>query len=171
MDQNRENLTELFGRFVDPNEAAKAADDILAGEQILRDSPAPAPGPELLSELKSLIAARLERRRRWRRRELIASLLAVAAAVVIVAGTWLGRDDRPAANDRQTATVVSTPIIAAGLWDSDDVSADDLALASFSAEVERIENELKSLLTGETPDSGTDIEDIEREFREIEGEF
>ena len=98
----------------------------------------------------------------------MASVLAVAAAAVIVAGVWIGRNGRPPTDGSQGYTAT---IIPAELWDSDNVSADDLGLASFTAEVERIENELKSLVTGETPDSGSDIEDLEMEFREIEGEF
>ena len=41
------------------------------------------------------------------------------------------------------------PLISTAIWESDNIAADDLNLASFTAEVERIEGELKSLLSDE----------------------
>ena len=67
--------------------------------------------------------------------------------------------------------VVASSLIPTAIWESDDISADDLRLATFTAEVERIENELRSLLLDENGSDESVLDEAEIELIDLEGEF
>ena len=72
--------------------------------------------------------------------------IAASAAVVIIVGIAAKSFRKPAGpvEERFIAELLPTAI-----WDSDDLTTDDLGLATFSAEVDRLEQEVKRVLLGE----------------------
>lgn len=161
--KNQENLRELFGRFFEPEEAARAAEDVRRAEQILRENPAPQPDERLIANIKIKVEEALAARQRARARWSVAYRVAVAAAVIIIVaivGTAVfERGTRPSRNV-QIASIIPT-----ALWESQDITADDADLVILTAEVEQIENEVLTLQRGETKANG------ERAFVELETEF
>ena len=55
----REDLEELFGRFLGPAEAQVAAEDIRRGEEIIGKNLAPQVREELVAEIKAEVAVAL----------------------------------------------------------------------------------------------------------------
>ncbi len=167
-DRNEENMRDLFARFVDSGQANEAADDIGRGDDLLRRWPAPEPSDELLAQIKGQMAARLVRSGRRHVRWFASRAAGIAAALVIVASVWTGlnREHGSVPKDRVFASLIPTAI-----WESDDIAADDLNLASFTAELERIESELNSLLLD---DGGSDelvLNEAEIELMNLQSEF
>ncbi len=165
-DRNEENLRDLFARFVDREEAAEAAEDIEVGEDILRQWPAPEPSGVLLSQIKSDMADRFVSSGRRHLRWFASRAAGIAAALVIVASVWTGVQ-----KDGGLGTSAVAGLIPTAIWESNNIAADDLRLASFTAEVERIENELKSLLMDEGGSAESAIYEAEIELMGIQGEF
>ena len=165
-DRESESLGELLRRFMDAPAATAAEEDIREGERLLHAWPAPVPGDRALDEVKLRMIATARRRHRSLR--LLRGSLATAAAVVVVALIGLlGRG--PA--DPSGATFAS--IIPTAVWESDDIEADDLDLAYFTSEIQRIEARMQALEEGET-DVGVDnaAREIEMELMQIvETEF
>jgi len=164
--RNQENLRDLFERFVDSEQTAHAVDDIERGEEILHQWPAPKPSGELLAQIKSQIARRLVHRGRRHVRWFASRAAAIAAAFVIVASVWTAVH-----RDAGTGAARAASLIPASLWESTNIAADDLRLATLTAEVERIENDFKSLLLGESASDESAIDDAEIELMDIQGEF
>jgi hypothetical protein len=164
--KNQENLRDLFERFVDSEQAERAVEDIKRGEEILHQWPAPKPSGELLAQIKSQIGRRLVHRGRRHVRWFASRAAAIAAAFVIIGSVWTGlhRDGGP-------GVARAASLIPAALWESNNIAADDLRLATLTAEVERIENEMKSLLLGEGASDESAIDDAEIELMNIQGEF
>jgi hypothetical protein len=157
----KEYLKELFEKFVGTEQADEAVEDILRGEQILRDNPAPEPGKELIDSIKSQVAWSLLRRREHIRRMRYEAVAAVAAAVILLATIWTGLFER----GRGKPEEMRAQIIPVAIWESDNITVDDPHLASLTAEVEQIENELLTLQEGETSGNG------ERAVSELEMEL
>ena len=131
----------MFERFLDSEQAEDAIDDIRRGEEILRQWPAPAPSNELLSRIKSEMAGRLIRSGRRHIRWFASRAAGIAAAFVIIASVWTGLHRPGGPGVANAASLIPTAI-----WESNDIAADDLRLATFTAELECIENEMKALL-------------------------
>lgn len=165
-DRNEENLRDLFERFVDSEQAREAVADIERGEDVLRQWPAPEPRVELLAEIKSEMAGRLVRSGRRHVRWFASRVAGIAAAFVIIASVWTGLH-----KSGGPGVVVASSLIPTAIWESDDISADDLRLATFTAEVERIENELRSLLLDENGSDESVLDEAEIELIDLEGEF
>ncbi len=163
--RNGENLRELFERFVDARQAKEAAEDIERGEQILRQWPAPEPRAELLALIKTEMGARLAHRRSRHLRWFASRAAGIAAAIVIAAGVWTGvnRDAGPG--------VMVASLIPTAIWESENIVLDDLQLTLLSAEVERIESEVRDLQQNESRSSESAVDEVEMELLEIEGEF
>ena len=162
--RNEENLRELFERFVDAEQANKAVEDVWKAERILREHPAPEPGEELIAGIKSEIAnSLLLRQRNIFRRKVSYEVAAVAAAVIVLAAIsiWTGLFER----GRGKPEEMRAQIIPVAIWESDNITVDDPHLASLTAEVEQIENELLTLQEGETGGNG------ERAVSELEMEL
>src|SRR3990172_1841848 len=157
--RNQENLRDLFERFVDSEQAADAVDDIERGEEILHQWPAREPSGELLAQIKSQIAQRLAHRGRRHVRWFASRAAAIAAAFVIAASVWTALH-----RDAGSGVARAASLIPAALWESNNIAADDLRLATLTAEVERIENELRSLLLDESASDESAIDDAEIEL-------
>jgi hypothetical protein len=164
-DKARDNLKELFGRFVEPQEAAKAAEEIQRGQRLLELYPAPQPDDSLLAGIKQEMCARLNPQRRWMHR--LYRLAPAAAAVILIA--LLGPFARRPASD---SGVSYASLIPTAIWESGDINTDDAELAYFNAEIEQIEAQIRQLQTGDDGfgDTGA-VDDLEVELIRIESEF
>lgn len=165
-DREGENLRALLGRFVDAEQAREMGDDIENGDEILGQWRAPEPSAEVICAIKARMTARLSSGR-GRLRALASRAAAIAAAVVVVAMIWTGWHG----GEGGGSTTAATAFIPTAIWESDNIGMDDLRLASFSAEIERLENEVKAFLGGESGGGEFDVDEIEMDFLEMQGEF
>ncbi len=163
-DQAHENLIELLQRFMDEPTARAAHEDIRAGERFLEASPALPPDARLIATIKTQMTAAALRRHRIVR--LVHGSLAAAAAVIVLALVGLlgpGSANRP--------HMSYAAIIPAAIWDSDDITADDLDLAYFSSEIGQIETQMQALDAGESEiESGT-LDEFENELMALQTDF
>jgi len=162
-DQAHENLVELLRRFMDEPTAQATQEDIQAGERWLGAYPAPAPDARLLMVLKAQMAASA-RRRHHLTRLVHASLAAAAVILLALVGLFAPRT----ANQAPLSVASMLP---AAIWDSDDMTADDLDLAYFSSQIGQIEAQMQAL-AGEDGEVGTGApEELEMELMAIQAEF
>jgi len=166
-DGNRENLKELFEKFLDAEQAESCAEDVQKAEQILREHPAPEPDDMLIANIKAEIAMRLPAGRTRRTgvfKQIAYKTVSVAAAVIFLTAIGLRLFDKGGVEPGvQYASIISTAI-----WESDDIAAADANLAIFTVEIEQIEDELLTLQLGEDDGNGDrSITELEMEFIEI----
>jgi hypothetical protein len=163
-DRAHENLIALLQRFMDGPAAEAAHQDIQAGERWLDAYPAPAPGAQVIAALKVQMAASALRRHRIT--QLVRASVAAAAAVVVLALIGL-LGPRSASQSPMSLAA----LIPAAVWDSDDVTADDVDLAYFSSEIGQIEAQMQAL-DGDENELGVGAPDeLEMELRAIQTEF
>ncbi len=163
-DPAHENLMELLRRFMDEPAARAAQEDIQAGERLLATHPAPTPEARLLAMIKTQMAVAAGRRHRIVR--LVHGSLAAAAAVIVLALIGLLG---PRSTDRSRLSYVA--IIPAAVWDSDDLTADDLDLAYFSSEIGQIEAQMQALDAGESESGSGTPDEFENELMAIQTDF
>ena len=163
--QNEENLRELFARFLDTEQAEKAAEDVRRAEQILFEYPAPEPDEELIAGIKAQITGSLLLRQRGIfRRKVSYEVAAVAAAVIVLAAIWTGIFEKGGGKPKG----MYASIIPAALWESDNITVDDPRIASLTAEVEQVESDVRTLQEGETGGNGSQaVSELEVELAVI----
>jgi hypothetical protein len=167
-DRNEDNLKELFSRFLNSEQAAKAIEDIQRAEQILREHPAPEPDDMLIANIKAEIALNLLPRKAHVFERMVYKIAAVAAAILIITAIGLNLFER----DKDSKKLVYASIIPRAVWESDDIAADDDRLANLIVEFEQIEEEVSSLQLGENGGkSNRAIEELEMELIEINSDF
>ena len=81
---NEENIDELFARFLDPDRASDAVEDIRNAEKILAENPAPQPSEELIDDIKAKVAQALHRKKTTDFRQAVYRVAAVAAILLCV---------------------------------------------------------------------------------------
>jgi hypothetical protein len=160
----REDLTEVFGLWLDRQQARSAAEEVRAAEQMLEAYPAPLPESKMLNQIKLQMQAKALHRRRMG--HLIQGVAAVAAVIMIVVGlsghNFRRTSDRPGL----------ASLIPAGLWESDDVAADDVKLAYLSSEVDRLEAQVQGIENSDTDTGGTGaLNEVEMELFQIDTDF
>jgi len=161
----RENLTELLKRFMDDSAARAAQADIEEAERVLEAHPAPAPSPETLLTVRSLMVAAATRRRR--RIHVFRAAVAAAAAVVL---TVLAARYGDTSIDQPGVNIAS--IIPAAVWESRDIVADDLDLVYFTSQIRQIETQMRDIETEDVAPRNSDVlDDLEVELIAIETEF
>ncbi len=164
-DGNREDLKELFEKFLDAEQAESCVEDVQKAEQILRENPAPEPDDMLIANIKAEIAMRLPAGRTYVFKQIAYKVVGIAAAVIILTAIGLRLFDKGGVepNGVQYASIIPTAI-----WESDDIAAADANLAIFTVEIEQIENELLALQLGEDDGNGDrSITELEMELIEI----
>jgi len=167
--RNEEDLKGLFERFVDSAQSEQAVEDVRRGEQILRENPALEPDDELIAGIKAQIAAGLEHKKTSAFRKIAYEVTAAAAAVILLAGVSVKLFEKGRAGPKGLATA---SIIPAAIWESDDISTDDETLATLTAEVEQIEDEVLNLQLGVSDEnSGSAVTELEMELIEITSDF
>jgi len=162
---DQDNLSDLFERFMPPSEAEQAVEEIRAGDEMLRHYPAPEPDDEMILGLKLQIVTRLSGRRRNVHR--LYRLAASIAAIIVLALIALHNQALHSDSGLSHAALVPTFI-----WESDDISTDDVDLAYFNAEIEQIEAQVRALETGESQDDGVRaMDEVEMELVRINAAF
>ena len=163
-DRAHENLIKLLRQFMDEPTAQAAHEDIRAGEGLLEAYPAPTPEARLIAAIKAQMAVAAVRRHRIVR--LVHGSLAAAAAVIVLALIGLFG---PRSADRPHLSYAA--IIPAAIWDSDDLTADDLDLAYFSSEIGQIEAQMQALDAGESESGSGTLDEFESELMAIQTDF
>jgi hypothetical protein len=166
--KGEENLKDLFERFYDADEAERCVGDVAAGEQMLREHPAPEPDDALIADIKAEVAEALRHRHAGLVRRTHWKIAVVAATVGLVVGLGV----RFYVKGRGEPKTFVASILPTEIWESDDIAADDADLARLIAEIDSIEGEIMSL----PPAKGVDASDepageIEMELIEIDSDF
>jgi len=166
--QNDENLKELFERFLNAEQAESNVEDIQMGEQILREHPAPEPDSMLIANIKAEIAMRLPAKRTNVFAKIAYRAAYAAAAILVISAISLSLlDKNMEPTPRQYGTIIPTSI-----WESDDIATDDADLAIYTIEIEQIEDELRSLQSGEDISNGdSSLSELEMELVAINNDF
>ncbi len=168
-DGNREDLKELFEKFLDAEQAESCAEDVQKAEEILREHPAPEPDDMLIANIKAEIAMRLPAGRTYVFKQIAYKVVGIAAAVIILTAIGLRLFEK--GND-EPGPVVYASIIPTAIWESDDIAAVDANLAIFTVEIEQIENELLALQLGEDDGNGDrSVTELEMELIQINSDF
>ena len=168
--ENKENLKELFAKFLSVEQAERAVEDVQKAERILGEHPVPEPDDMLIAEIKAEIAMGLLPRKADVFKRMVYKTAVVAAAAIVIAAISVRLlDIGGGRHGRATASMIPE-----ALWDSDDISADYVELAIFTAEIEQIESEVLTLELGENGGNGDRaVSELEMELIEIEiaGDF
>jgi hypothetical protein len=166
--QNDEDVKALFEKFVNSEQAEQAAEDFLKAEQILRSYPAPGPDDEVTAGIKSQIAwALLDRKEIVFKRKALKAV-AVAAAFIVLAALSVKLLEKQS----QPQEIVYASIIPRAIWESEDIASDDINLATLTAEIEQIKDEMLALQLGDDGENGSGaVEELEMEFIEINSDF
>ena len=163
--RDQDNLEALFEQFMPPAEAKASAEEIRAGDEMLRVRTAPRPRPEIIVGVKLRIADELAGRHRHSHP--FARFVGAAAAVLIVAFIGLSGHFRPSRPEVTHAALIPTAI-----WESDDLASDDLDIAYFTAEIRQIETQMYALQAGESDTAGVaTLNEVEMELMRINTEF
>jgi len=164
-DHARENLVKLLRRFMDEPTAQAAHEDIQAGERWLETFAAPTPEARVLDAIEARMTAAALRKHRIRQRVRV-SLSAAAAVIVLALIGLLGPDSE----NRPRMSYAA--IIPAAIWESDDITTDDLDLAYFSSEIRQIEAQMQALDADENDRGVRGVpEEFETELMAIQTEF
>ncbi len=168
MDNRKENVPELFERFVDAADAQEAAGDIRRGDELFAGHAALRPSAEVISAVKAGVAAACEKRRQRNTTGAFFKVVAVAAVLFIATAVAVKLfEERGTDSARQYATIIPSVV-----WESDDVAVDDTELAVLAAEVEQMKAELVALELGESEGNGNGgLSELEAEFIEIDTVF
>jgi hypothetical protein len=144
--------------------AARAAhEDIQAGERWLDTCPAPLPDAWVITAIKTQMAVSALRRHRITR--LVHTAVAAAAAVIVLALIGLLGPGSTSQPHMSYAAIIPTAI-----WESDDITTDDLDLAYFASEIRQIEAQVQALDAGERG-IGPAPDELENELIALETEF
>lgn len=168
--RNKDNLRELFGKFFDTEQAENCIEDIQKAEQILRDHPAPEPDDMLIANIKAQIAAHLQAGRVHHFRRVLYEVIGAAAAIVFIATVSLQLFQQK--DVRRPGEIAHASLLPTAIWESDDITTDDQDLATFTTQMEQIEDEVQTLESRqEVGNSDSTIEELEMELMEINSDF
>jgi hypothetical protein len=167
-DRKGDNLKELFERFVCAEEAESGIEDFVKAQRILDENPAPQPPQELVAAIKSEIDEAVRLRKEHNFRRFAYKLAPVAAVFVVLAAVGV----RMLKEGNGPLEIVQGPIMSARVWDSEDVAADDMDLAVFTAEVDQLEIEFTTLERAENGGGGqSDVSELEMDFVAISNDI
>ena len=153
--QKDENLTELFAKFVDNEQADELSAQVIAADQIIDGFAAPGPDDVLLTGIKADVARRLNANRSS---QMIYRLVAAAVFLIVAALGVKLFQQRP----------VESPPVAMATWELVEVISADAELSTLIAEVEQIESDFVALQFAESgDDSFLELNDLEMELNEI----
>jgi hypothetical protein len=170
--RNQENLRELFEKFFNAEQAESCVEDIRKGEQILREHPAPKPDDVLIADIKAQIALRLQARKAHHFRRVVYEVMGAAAAIIFIATVSLQLFHLQQKDVRRPVEVAHASLIPAAIWESDDITTDDQDLATFTTQIDQIEDEVQTLQSGqEVGNSDNSVEELEMELVEINSDF
>jgi uncharacterized protein YlxW (UPF0749 family) len=160
MNANKEeNLTELFAKFVDSEQADELAAEVTAADKIIDSFAAPEPDAEILSVININVKRQLNANRS---RQMIYRL--AAAAVFLIIATM--------AVKLFQQTPAETPGLVMATWEIVEVTSADAELSTLIAEVEQLEADIIGLqYAEETTSQSSELNDLEMELIEIDSDF
>jgi len=164
MSNKEENLKELLSKFYKEAEAQKAEEDILRGEQILSENPAPQPGAAVISNIKLRVSSELAMRNRRDVGFYIRVGLTAAAAVLIGFGLFV-------IESQQEKQPGGSRVVSEAAWEAEDFTVDDPQMAILAADVEAVADEVLAMQLGENGSEATSVEELEIEWLEIDSDF
>ena len=170
MDEAKQkNLRQLCEQFFDREQARQAAEDIHSGDEILRRHAAGQPDEAVLAEIKARLGGAVADSRSIAFRRTTYKVAAVAAVLVIGVLLYRGLFETGGTEPEEPVRIATAGL----LWDSDDISADDPAMATIKAEIEQLEGEMFALQSLEDSGNGdTTLTELEIELIEISsGDF
>jgi hypothetical protein len=160
----KENLNELLAGFMDANMAGQAVQDIEKGDQLLRNFPAPQPGPDVVAAVKARVAAAVRQRHRITLQRRIWAAAGVAAAIMLVSVAALKLFEQKPTEPTPAHYAV---VIPDRVWEGSDITSD---ISVLSAELESLEKEITSTSVDEIGDnSNLSVGDLEMELIETGG--
>jgi hypothetical protein len=162
------NLDELLKRLYG-NGAKEVGEDIAKGERILREYPDPKPDEETIILLKAKVAKAVAANHERALRRTYYRVAAFAAAVIMIAFVSVQLLERKPVESVQVATTVK---VTEGISQDDGFFNGEEEMATLSAEVEQVGDEIMALDFGvaseELDDDWIDVEmgliDIENDF-------
>lgn len=167
-ERNQENLKELFEKFFDAEQAEKHLEDVRKAERIIEQYPAPEPDDMLVANIKAEISMRLTAKTHIYNRS-VYKLISVAAAVIIIATVGLRMFEKEPVTRQPIARA---DIIPREIWESEDITIDDMNLASYATQIDQLESDFLDLQSGEDGFDGDDaVMELEVELMETEGDF
>jgi hypothetical protein len=163
MNNKDENLKEILNKFYAESESAKIEEEILRGEQIIADNPAPQPDARLVSDIKARVGTELARREKRRVFTYLRATVTAAAAVLIIGATlfMIHKTERPV----RPSVVQGT--IPQGIWESEDLMNDDVGLAVLAANIDAVEDDVLALRFDEQSYETMNLDDVEADVLEI----
>ena len=140
-----------------------------AVEQLFEQYPAPKPDQQVKESIKSQISAALSQKHSHRLRNVFCRVVATSAVVAIVATVSIRVSQKPGSAEQG---FVSSSIMPAAIWESDDIAVDDLVIATLTAELEQIEADTLAFELNENMNLNPDVTaSLEMELIEIDNEF
>lgn len=168
-ERREENLKELFEKLLNAEDAERAAEDILEGEQILGSHTTPEPAEELITNIKAEIAGKLLHRKETTFREAVYKTMAIAAGFILISIISVKFFERDRSEGQK---LVLSSVLPTSVWESECLADESDDLAILIAEVEQIENDLLALELGENgSDSYESLTELEMELIETNGDF
>lgn len=166
MKPENENLEELFGKFLNENDARKAAEDITQGEKLLNEYPAPQPDNALLLSIQERINNKLSQTKKQNSASIGHWAAAIAAAVLII-----GFISITLLNRTQHLQITDRPAIAVSLETEDDFLQDDSEFLLLAAQLQDIEDEFTAVQSGLNGYYSSIADELEIELLEINSDF
>ena len=158
----REDLTESFGLWLGPQEAKAAAEEVRAAERVLESYPAPPPADKTLDRIQ--VDMQRESLRRHRMGHILRGVASIAAVLVVIG---LVRHGLEGTNSR----LGLTSWIPAALWETDDIASDDMKLAYFNSEVDRLDAQIQAIESGDSDTGAGALNEVETELFQIDSDF
>ena len=169
--QEKENLKKLVESFYQGEQAERVMYDLEQGEKLLSDTAEVECPSETADAVK--VDIRLALRRNKARKFKVALAKAVAvAAVFILAVSFMVNYYNQLGQQTKPDSVIASNAIDSELWDSSNITKDDMELSVLSAEISELEDELLVLkYAGNSINGDTDVVDIESDLYEINNQF
>jgi len=174
--EKQDDLNKLLNTFMAPDSAEKAVEDFrqvdLFFEQYNKEAE---PDSELLSKIKADISRELGHDKSSVFKTAMLRFVAAAAVFLVAASVWFVVDqDSPQQQSPSPATAQVTDVDSAeSIWDSEDITANDIQYAIFERELQQIELEIAAIRneTYFTIQGEFDLTELENDFIEIESDF
>lgn len=169
MKNKKENPEEIFAQFVSDEEARTFAKDIKWGDDEFESKPAPEPSDSLLSDINAQVGFAVVAEHAANTRRRFYKVIAVAAVLMFVSLISVKFFNPQKTNTNQ---LIHTAALSKAIWQSEDIISDDAHLATLTAEINDIENQLLAIETGSFFEDGTSqIDDLESELIDIDSDF
>ena len=164
----KDKLIEEFSRFYDEQKAREAAEDILKGEQILRDNAAPSAGDALKAKIRLRMRHQLAQKQRSNRLWMLNKIAAAAAVIIIVFAVSI----RQKGTDNIAPPAGSGGVVVASHFSDTEWAGEDIELSLLAAQIEQAEAELVTLHSNYGGGDVTElIDELETDLIETESEF